>query len=99
MTKLEQAIQKLEELQRDLVQRIAPASCQNTANETLDILRSIENSEVPLAAIMEAVAEGMNNAEDAGEDPMSWIQSCVSRIKGVSNLNESERLPTIKLKR
>lgn len=55
-------------------------------------------AEIPLGALVEAVAEGMNCAEDAGEDSMSWIQSCLSRIRGVSDLKDSERLPSVKLK-
>lgn len=53
---------------------------------------------VPLGAIMEAVAEGMAHAENENEDPMSWIQSCVSRIKGITDLTDDERLPSLKLK-
>lgn len=71
------------------------------ATKALAALKDLEAhpaEPVPLGAIMEAVANGMGNAEGENEDPMSWIQSCVSRIKGVSDLTDAERLPTLKLK-
>ena len=66
----------------------------------LSALSTIEGSGEPVAlsALVEAVAEGMNVADDRNEDPMSWIQSCLQRVKGVSKMTDAERLPTLKLK-
>ena len=66
----------------------------------LAALSTIEGSGEPVAlsALVEAVAEGMNVADDRNEDPMSWIQSCLQRVKGVSKMTDAERLPTLKLK-
>ena len=70
----------------------------SSALAAIDRLQAQQPKEVPLGAIMEAVAEGMGKADDAGEDPMSWIQLCVSRIRGISDIIDAERLPVVKLK-
>ena len=69
-------------------------------DRALAALSTIEGSGEPVAlsALVEAVAEGMNVADDRNEDPMSWIQSCLQRVKGVSKMTDAERLPTLKLK-
>jgi hypothetical protein len=69
-------------------------------DDALSALSTIEGSGEPVAlsALMEAVAEGMNTADDRNDEPMSWIQSCLQRIKGVSDMTDAERLPILKLK-
>ena len=69
-------------------------------DRALAALSTIEGSGEPVAlsALMEAVAEGMNTADDRNDEPMSWIQSCLQRIKGVSDMTDAERLPILKLK-
>jgi len=58
----------------------------NDAYIALDAIQKSAPAPVPIAALMEAVAEGMNCAEQEGEVPMSWIQTCLSRVKGVSRI-------------
>jgi len=76
---------------------IGPAE-RMTSEKIMNWSKRDADSGVPDSAIMEAVALGMSSADDAGEDCMSWVQSCVSSIKGVSDLTDAERLPTLKLK-
>ena len=99
MTPIEQIREAVEYI-RDNARSTSPELLSKYAEDALAALSTIEGSGEPVAlsALVEAVAEGMNVADDRNEDPMSWIQSCLQRVKGVSKMTDAERLPTLKLK-